>query len=110
MTSKINNLNFGQAIEYLKKGYALTRQIWINENIYIIKQIDSSITQNIIPKMTSLPQSCKTLLMNSETPIINYTNQCLKITQTKNGNFATNYIPDWNDIFADDWCVIDINN
>lgn len=97
--------NFGVAIQKLKNGEAVARKSW-NKCMYVVKQIDSSISEEIIPKMTSLPQVVKELLLSSPNKVINYHEQCLIVTQTEDGNYATNYIPNWIDIFAEDWFVV----
>ena len=95
----------GAAIEKLTLGEAVARKSWSGSK-YVVKQINTSIPEDIIPKMTSLPPMVKDLLLNSPSKVINYHEQCLIITQSEDGNYATNYIPDWTDIFADDWCVV----
>lgn len=96
---------FGVAIEKLKNGEVVSRQSW-EENKYVVKQIDSLITEQVIPIMTSLPSTVKELIMSSPSKTINYHEQCLIVTQTEDANYATNYVPNWVDIFADDWCVV----
>ena len=101
---KTNNITFGfgMAIELLKLGKAVARKSWEGTK-YVIKQINSSIPEDIIPRMTSLPPSVKELLLKSPSKVINYHEQCLIITQLEDGNYATNYIPDWVDVFSEDW-------
>ena len=105
MEKTSNTFGFGTAIEKLNMGRAVSRKSW-EGNSYVVKQINSSISEGIIPKMTSLPPTVKELLLNSPSKMINYHEQCLIITQSDDGNYATNYIPNWIDIFADDWCEV----
>lgn len=37
---------------------------------------------------------------------IHYRNQCLVIKRFPSSSVATNYVPDWNDMFAKDWMVL----
>lgn len=97
-----STFGFGVAIKMLKLDKAVARKSW-EGNKYVIKQINSSIPEEIIPRMTSLPPSVKELLLKSPSKVINYHEQCLIITQLEDGNYATNYIPDWIDMFAEDW-------
>ena len=56
------------------------------------------------PKMQSLPQSAKNILMSRENPHIDYTNQMLIINPDGR---ADSWVPSSSDIFAEDWEVID---
>ena len=62
----------------------------------MVKQIDSDISAEIVPEMQSLPDSAKD---------IHCRNQCLTVKQSPSSTVATNYVPDWNDMFAKDWMV-----
>lgn len=37
---------------------------------------------------------------------ISYRSQCLLVEQAGDGNGATNYVPDWVDMFEKDWFVL----
>lgn len=93
--------DFGEVIKSLQQGKLVKRK---DSEYIIIKQIDSNICKNIISKMTSLPDSAKQLILNTEKGNIEYKTQCLKFNIKD--NIATYYIPDWNDIFATDWIIL----
>ena len=57
-------------------------------------------------KMQSLPQHAKNLLNAFGVGSISYRSQCLLVEQAGDGNGATNYVPDWVDMFAKDWFVL----
>ena len=68
--------SFSEAIKLLQKGKALRRSGWNGKNLFVIKQVPAHIESDIIPKMQSLPQSAKDLILNSK-GFIDYTSQCL---------------------------------
>lgn len=74
---EVGSVNFGGAIDLLKAGLAVRRKGWNGKGLFIVKQVPSHIEGDIIPKMQSLPQSVKDILMSREYPHIDYTNQML---------------------------------
>lgn len=99
-----DDLDFGCAIDLLKSGVAVRRKGWNGKGLFVVKQIPSHIEGDIIPKMQSLPQIAKDILMSRENPHIDYTNQMLIINP--NGR-ADSWVPSSSDVFAEDWEVVD---
>lgn len=99
------NLSFGEALQALEAGKCIRRESWIGDK-FVTKQIDSDINAEIVPKMQSLPDSAKELINKTHREDIHYRNQCLMIVQDTETSVATNYVPDWNDMFAKDWMVL----
>lgn len=99
------NLSFGEALQALEAGKCVRRESWIGDK-FVVKQIDSDISAEIVPKMQSLPDSAKELIGKTADKDIHYRNQCLVIKQFPSSSVATNYVPDWNDMFAKDWVVL----
>lgn len=99
------NLSFGEALQALEAGKCVRRESWIGDK-FVVKQIDSDINAEIVPKMQSLPDSAKELINKTHREDIHYRNQCLMIVQDTETSVATNYVPDWNDMFAKDWMVL----
>ena len=93
-------MGIGGAVNALKLGLAVRRKGWNGKGMFVVKQIPSHITSDIIPKMQSLPQSAKNILMSRENSHIDYTNQMLII---KTDGRADPWVPSVSDIFADDW-------
>ena len=91
------HFSFGNVIQFWKEGKACRRN---GKGLFIVKQVPSHIEGDIIPKMQSLPQSAKNILMKRENPHIDYTNQMLIINP--NGR-ADSWVPD---VFAEDWEVV----
>lgn len=101
---EVGSLNFGGAIVLLKGGFAVRRKGWNGKGSFIVKQVPSHITGDIIPNMQSLPQSAKDILMSRENPHIDYVNQMLIINPKGR---ADSWIPSSSDVFAEDWEVVD---
>lgn len=89
----------------MEAGKCVARKGWIT-TCFVVKQIDSDIPAEVVPKMQSLPQHAKNLLNAFGVGSISYRSQCLLVEQAGDGNGATNYVPDWVDMFAKDWFVL----
>lgn len=98
------NFDFGKAIAYLKEGKAAQREGWNGKGLFVVKQIPAIIGEDIIPKMQSLPQSAKDILMSREKKEIKYTNQMLIINPDGR---ADSWIPSSSDVFAEDWQLVE---
>lgn len=100
-------MTFEQALPYIKEGRVYTRAGWgvITVNKVIFRQNNNSVLADIVPKMSSLPQEAKNLIAKEQLASITYGNQVIMM-DTNTGN-CKNYIPDWEDIFADDWYWVD---
>ena len=98
-------MSIGGAVNALKLGLAVRRKGWNGKGLFVVKQIPSHITSDIIPKMQSLPQSAKNILMSRKNPHIDYTNQMLIINPDGR---ADSWVPSVSDIFADDWEIANV--
>jgi len=96
------NMPLAIALLALQSGHAIARKGWNGKRMYVVKQIPAEIDVDTIPKMQSLPQSAKTLLVGTGTSI-KYTNQMLLIQE--NGR-ADSWIPSSSDLFAEDWFIV----
>lgn len=99
------NMSFGEALQALETGRCVRRESWIGDK-FVVKQIDSDIPAEVVPKIQSLPDSAKKIINKTHREDIHYRNQCLMIVQDTETSVATNYVPDWNDMFAKDWMVL----
>ena len=95
-------MSFGDAIEALRQGKLITRKGWNGKGMFIVKQIPAVIGIDIIPKMQSLPQSAKDVLLERKQSI-NYENQMLIVNS--NGR-ADSWVPSSSDCFATDWQIL----
>lgn len=99
----LKQFDFGTAIKFLQAGCAIRRSGWNGKGLFVVKQVPSHITGDIIHKMQSLPQIAKDILMKRENPHIDYTNQMLIINPDGR---ADSWVPSSSDIFANDWEVV----
>ena len=99
----LGEFDFGTAIKLLKAGGAVCRADWRKDEKFVIKQVPAQITGDVIPKMQSLPQIAKDILMSRKEPHIDYTNQMLIIYSD---GHADSWLPSAEDIFARDWMLV----
>ena len=95
-------MNFGKAIEALKEGKLVAREGWNGKGMFIMKQIPAEIGLDIIPRMQSVQQSAKDVLINRGTTL-KYENQMLII---KLDGTADSWVASSSDIFAEDWIIL----
>lgn len=103
--NKYFTFGFETALEHIKNSVPVTRNNWSGHK-FVIKQIPADISGEIIPVMQSLPQSAKAILI-SNTNSIHYHDQLL-VVDIDTGD-ATGYFPTGEDLFAEDWSVVNIN-
>lgn len=96
------NIKFGQALEALKEGKRITREEW-GTGVFVFMQIPSTIPEEIIPKMQSLPQSVKDKFAKQGGPIC-YSNQFCIVHST---NEINGWVASPSDISAENWCILD---
>lgn len=92
-------LGFDWAIRALKNGKAVRRSGWNGKGMFIVKQVPCVIGTDIIPKMQSLPDSAKTILLDRDQSI-SYTNQMLIVNASGR---ADSWVPSSSDCFEEDW-------
>jgi len=95
-------MNFGQAIEALKQGKCISREGWNGKGMFVCKQVPSVISNAIIGKMQSLPESAKKILAEHES--INYQNQMIIV---KKDGTIDSWVASSSDTFAEDWKIIE---
>lgn len=101
---KVGSVTFGGAIYLLKAGLAVRRKGWNGKGLFVVKLNPSHIEGGIIPKIQSLPQSVKNILLSRENAHIDYTNQMLIINSDGR---ADSWVPSSSDLFAVDWEVVE---
>lgn len=99
------NLSFGEALQALEAGKCVRRENW-EEGKFVVKQIPADIPAEVVPNMQSLPDSAKEIINKTHREDIHYRCQCLLIVQDTETSVATNYIPDWQDMFAKNWMIV----
>lgn len=96
-------LSFEQIVPMIKEGYAVRRNGWNGKGLMVFKQVPAHITSDIIPKMQSLPDEAKRLILES-CDHIDYVSQCL-IFNPATGE-ANSWTPSISDVFANDWELV----
>ena len=96
--------HFGEAIQRLKEGKCITRKGWNKAGLFVCKQVSATIGGEVIPRMQSLPDAAKELILEG-TGFIAYENQCL-IYDTGTG-VANSWVPSVSDMFAEDWMQVE---
>ena len=91
---------FGKAIELLRVGKMVARMTW--DGKYVFKQVPSNIPQSVVPNMTSLPQSVKDKIGDTQTGLF-YRNQ---LALMHPDGTIDSWSPSSEDIFAIDWCEV----
>lgn len=101
---KLEELRVGDRFKTVKNVYGTLYTVREIKNGKVM--VDSDVSAEIVPKMQSLPDSAKELIGKTADKDIHYRNQCLVIKRFPSSSVATNYVPDWNDMFAKDWMVL----
>ena len=99
----VPRMSFGIAIEALKFGLAIRRKGWNGKGLFVVKQVPAHIERDVIPKMQSLPQSAKDLILKGK-GFVDYTSQCL--IYNENTGRADSWVPSVSDMFAEDWEIV----
>ena len=90
-------------VKALRSGYPVRRRSWENKGLFVVKQVPAHITEDVIPKMQSLPQLAKDIIMARDNKHINYTDQMLIIHPDGR---ADSWTPSASDVFAEDWEIV----
>lgn len=98
----VTNQNFGKAIQALKEGKRVAREDWWT-GMFVFMQVPSEISEDIIPKMQSLPQAVKDEFARRGGSI-NYSNQMALV---KPDNSINGWSPSSSDTLANDWAILD---
>lgn len=96
-------MSFGIAIQALKFGLAIRRKGWNGKGLFVVKQVPAHIGSDVIPKMQSLPQSAKDLILKGN-GFVDYASQCL--IYNENTGRADSWVPSISDVFAEDWEIV----
>lgn len=103
-------LTFGHAIVALKQGKRVQRAGWNGKGLFIFMQVPSQVDKEIVPKMTSLPQSVKNEFQKRfDGPAmtdgkIKYQNQIAMVYPDNN---IYGWVASPSDILEEDWIILD---
>jgi hypothetical protein len=93
---------YGEAIEAMRIGKCITRKSW--NGGMVCKQISAAISSEIIPKMQSLSDTTKSILLNRGIAPLYYEDQMIII---KPNGEINSWIANGSDTFATDWKVVE---
>ena len=96
-------MNFGQAIEALKEGKKVAREGWNGKGLFVFMQVPAEISEEIIPKMQSLPQSVKDEFARRGGNI-HYHNQMALVNTS---NQISGWAPSGSDSLSEDWIIVE---
>lgn len=103
MMDSVVTYNFDMVLFMLKDGYVLTRQAWRRDNKMIFRQVPQHCDENVIPKMTSLPERVRGAVLETAKNIY-FADQCL-VFNALTGH-TSSWVPTVEDLFATDWEVV----
>lgn len=99
-------MTFDEVLPYLKEGHIATRESY-DDSYIIFMQIPADISSDKVLTMTSVPDKMKVLLACYELGI-KYRSQFI-IYDISNEE-ATYFVPDGDDICADDWVLVNVTS
>ena len=98
-------LTFSEAIIALKQGNAVMRGDWVINRAktkFIFKQIPAEISLDIIPKMQSVPDRIKGIMIGTQTTL-KYNDQIVSVDED---GVVNSWSANADDIFANDWMIL----
>lgn len=102
---------FGHVREALVAGRMASRKGWDGKNMFVFRQVPSTVPQEFVPKMSSLPAAVKKEFARREADTecdcggsLKYSNQ-LAIVDMKNN--IQSWSPSTADALADDWLIFE---
>ena len=97
-------MKFSEVLEALRNGERLTNAS-LSGNGFIVRQIPQVVDKEVIPRMTSLPEGTKEFLKDRGD--IRFHDQVLLMewSHMQEAYVATSYVPNWYDIFREDWTI-----
>lgn len=95
------NKTYQEALAAAREGYLISREEWKDKGLHVFVQVPSEVPAEIIPRMSSLPNSVKTLLVQRGGPI-RYYNQIVILTED---NQISTWVCSPRDSEATDWII-----
>lgn len=97
-------MKFNEVLDALKNGERLTNATLSDMLAFIVRQVPQVVPADVVPKMTSLPESVKNHINGEE---LQFIDQVLLVywSPMQGRYFATSYTPSWRDIFREDWTI-----
>lgn len=104
-------LNFGQAIELVKRGNLVSRKGWNGKGMFIFMRPEDTLTTGFIPKVKSLPEQVKIWIDKNMDDKVNPGEQGLnpvKFTaylcmKAADNTIVNGWLASQTDMLAEDW-------
>lgn len=98
-------MTFGDAIEYLKKGFLVSRTGWNGKKMYLFMRPEDTLPLDVIVRAKSLPDSFKTkVLVNPNTTEVKFGAYiCMKCAD---GSICNGWLASQTDMLSEDWCIV----
>lgn len=99
------NMNFGDAIEYLKKGFLVARKGWNGKKMYLFIRPGDTLPIDIVIRAKSLPDMFKDkVLENPHTTEVKFGAYiCMKCAD---GSVCNGWLASQTDMLSEDWCLV----
>lgn len=91
-------MDFSSILPKIREGFPVCRKQW-SDGMFVFMQIPSIVNSEIIPKMTSLSDQVKEVLIARELPLV-YQDQ---LALCYPNNIIVSYALNEEDIFSNDW-------
>lgn len=99
------NLSFGEALQALEAGKCVRRESWIGD-CFLVMRTGTMVVGENVPKLQSIPESCKPFLSKTNDGALHFMPSLLKIEQFSEWSEAKDYSPNGEDLFSKDWMVL----
>lgn len=111
----VENQNFGQAIEALKKGKRVARQGWNGKGMFIFQRPEDELQIGfIIDKVKSIPQSVKDFFKEKhqkeipgEQGLSSVKFGAYLCMYAADGSIVNGWLASQTDMLSNDWCILD---
>lgn len=96
------DMNFEEALNFLKSGYMMRRTGWNGKGQFIYLTVGNTVTKDFIPKFASIPDSVKEFLEAKGKDVV--FNASLTMYDAQ-GKMQPGWLASQTDILAEDWEV-----
>jgi len=101
------DMTYGAACFTMEFGNCIARKGWNGSDMFVCKQVTSTLDSSIIAGMISLPKSAKDLLLATSLEPIRYENQMILVKNSKTGvRIINSWVASSSDTFAKDWYIV----
>ena len=100
-------MKFEEVLDALRNGERLTNASLSNEHGFIVRHVNQTVPAEVVPKMTSLPDSAKEHIAGAGGCDLRFYDQVLLVHwDNMRGEYkATGWSPSCYDLFREDWTI-----